>query len=488
MSGLCIALAVLCVVLAASLGSTASQIRKDRKRFNSLNRQYHAIYQRFKNIIDVEEAHAHLSKLFNMERARAKATMLDLKHNHDQMLKTHEQNKKKLKEETNRIVHAINSLQEELDQLTEKRLLQEFSFYKPRYDFENAEGYRRKLDEIRNAQQSLLIKHRAAVCYSEMTGVVNSKEGKKLAKDTMKLVLRAFNAECDAAVSRVSAKNVDIMEKRINKAFESINLLARFKHIEISHEYLRLKLNELYLTHEFHSKLEEEKEEQRKIREHMLETENIQKELKEAATAAAVEEEKLTSLLEEAHRVAEDASDEELAPLLEEIERIQVRLNEAQINAKRTASHLQQVTAGYVYILSNLGSFGEHIYKIGMTRRLDPMAYIKQLGDNAAPFQFDIHALIYSDNAELLVKELHKELAHNRVNHINSNTEFYQISIEEIERILHEYDADIEITHRAAAEEYRRSLTMCPENHTKDRPATPIRAESPDMFLALSQN
>ena len=115
------------------------------------------------------------------------------------------------------------------------------------------------------------------------------------------------------------------------------------------------------------------------------------------------------------------------------------------------------------------------------------MAYIKQLGDNAAPFQFDVHALIYSENAELLVKELHKELAHNRVNHINTNSEFYQVSIEEIERILHEYDAEIEITHRAEAEEYHRSLSMYQGEPRKGPASNPQTSRAPGVSGSFAE-
>ena len=393
MSGLCIALAVLCVVLAASLGSTVSQIRKERKRFNSLNRQYHAFYQRFKNIIDIEEAHAHLSKLFNLERARAKSIMLDLKRKHDQMFKAHEHNKKELNKETERIVHTIDALQEELNQLTETAQLHELGFYKPRYIFDTSERYRRKLDEIREAQKELLKDQKAAICYTEPHILNSDQEGKTVVHDMLKLILRAFNGECDAAVAKVNDHNIDVMEQRVNKAFEAINRIARLRHVEITHEYLRLKLNELYLTHEFHNKLQEEQEEQRKLREQMHEAADAQKELEEAAVLAAEEEERLTGLLAEVHRVAEEATDEELAPLLEEIERIQIRLAEAQHNRERAASQLDHITAGHVYILSNIGSFGEDVYKIGMTRRLNPIAHVQQLGNQAVPFQFDVHAL-----------------------------------------------------------------------------------------------
>lgn len=488
MSGICIALAVLCVVLAASLGSTVSQIRKERKRFNSLNQQYHAFYQRFKNIIDIEEAHAHLSKLFNMERARAKSTMLDLKHKHDQMLKAHEVNKAKLHDETERIVHTIESLQKELDELTEHRHLQVFGFYKTRYEFDAADGYKRKLDEIRKMQQSLLIDHKAAICHTESPLLGSNKDGKKMVTDTMKLVLRAFNGECDAAVARVDARNVITMERRINKAFEDLNMLARFKHIEITHEYLRLKLNELYLTHEFHLKLEDEKEEQRKLREQIREEESIKRELSRAALEAENEENRLTERLAQAHKLSEDASDEELASMLNEIENLQQKLDTAQQRKKQAEARLGKLTAGHVFILSNIGAFGENMYKVGMTRSPNPDEYIKQLGDEAVPFHFDVHALIYSDNAEALVNELHQAFAPKRVNLVNMKSDFYQISLHEIERIVRMYDADAEIFQASEAGEYNRSMAMQQEETPKDRPPAPKNVDVPNTLLEVANN
>ena len=494
MSGLCIALAILCVILAASLASSVSQLRKERLRFNSLNRQYHTIYQRFKNIIDVEEAHAHLSKLFNVERARAKGTMLDLKQKHDQMLKAHEHNKKQLQDETERIVHAMDALQAELDDLTEIAQRHDIGFYKPRYIFDTSEAYKRKLDEIRDHQALLIKEHKAVLSHTETSSAPYQLDIKT---SLTKLVLRAFNGACDAAVASVDARNIVVMERRINKTFETINLLSRVQHIEITHEYLRLKLNELYLTYEFHTKREEEKEEQRKIREQINEEDNIQRELERAISHAERESKRLEAALAEAHTAMEEATEKELNAMYDEVERLQTQLHQAQVEKKQTEFRLNQFTSGHVYILSNIGSFGESVFKIGMTRRLNPIEYIKHLGDTSVPFHFDIHALIYSDNATDLVKDLHRRLALKRINLINSSSEFYQVSIEEIEHVLQEHFKDIEISRHPDAQEYRHSKAMKEEasiqtgdvwQQPEDKEPARQEVKIPEVFMEWVQN
>ena len=121
----------------------------------------------------------------------------------------------------------------------------------------------------------------------------------------------------------------------------------------------------------------------------------------------------------------------------------------------------QNARAGYVYVISNIGAFGEGIYKLGMTRRLEPMERVDELGDASVPFRFDVHALVFSDNAPALEAKLHSHFAAGRLNKVNGRKEFFRADLKEIEAVIRaNYDAVVEVVHAAPAEQYRESLRL----------------------------
>ena len=308
--------------------------------------------------------------------------------------------------------------------------------------------------------RSMIDRKIAATCSTEWTVGNSRKKGEKMTNDNLKLMLRAFNGEADAAIAKVKFNNVVTMEKRINKAFEVINKLNEVNCCTISSEYLDLKLEELYLNYEMAKKVEEEKEEQRMIREQMREEEKAQKELEKAQIEAQKEEERARKALEKAEAKLKQAHGLELDELNGKIELLKKQLEEAEANKERAKSMAQQTKSGYVYVISNIGSFGEDVYKIGMTRRLEPMDRVRELGDASVPFFFDVHAMIYSKNAPELENNLHKEFYDYRVNKINDRREFFRVKLSEIEKIAKKYGADVEFIKTAKAEQYRETLAI----------------------------
>ncbi len=140
--------------------------------------------------------------------------------------------------------------------------------------------------------------------------------------------------------------------------------------------------------------------------------------------------------------------------------------------------------SGHVYVISNVGSFGEHVYKIGMTRRLDPMDRIRELGDASVPFQFDVHAIIYSDDAPALESELHKAFDGQRVNRVNERKEFFRVPIEQIATTVREQRGEIEITLTAEAAEYRMTQAILAEEAAGNA-RLPIAARAPVAATAM---
>ncbi|MDN5557793.1 MAG: DUF4041 domain-containing protein [Acinetobacter sp.] len=276
--------------------------------------------------------------------------------------------------------------------------LAETGFYKPHFDFGTSEAYKQTIALIREQQKSMLKAKTAVTCPTEWTVGESKAEGKKMVNRAIKLTTRAFNNECEAAIANVRWNNIEKMQERISKAAVDINKMNESNHVYIDHKYIDLKMEELWLAYEYQEKLKEEKEEQAEIRRQMREEAKLEQEM----LAAQKEEEKFQKLLNKAQAEAAKAAGGNLDKLNAEIAELTQKLEEAHQKNERAISMAQQTKAGHVYVISNIGSFGEDIYKIGMTRRLEPMDRVHELGDASVPFYFDVHAMIYSENVHQL--------------------------------------------------------------------------------------
>jgi len=364
------------------------------------------------------------------------------------------------RKEADAMQHRMGELRKELQVLDEQADLQGFGFYQARYSFETSTSYQLELSHIRELQKRMVAAKTAATCEAEWTVNGSVVEGRKQTTQTLKLMLRAFNGECDAAVAKVKYNNVMVMEARIQKAYEVINSLVVVQRARIAPTYLELKLKELYLAHEYQEKLQAEKEEQRQIREQMREEELAQREIEKARAEAEKEERRYVEALRKAQEEVASANGVKQAKLLAEIEQLQRKLEQASTNKERALSRAQLTRSGHVYIISNVGSFGEDIYKIGMTRRLEPMDRVRELGDASVPFQFDVHAIIYCEDAPALEAILHRVFHARRVNQVNYKKEFFRVSLAEIASAVREHHAEIEFTLAAEAAEYRKTVAL----------------------------
>lgn len=368
-------------------------------------------------------------------------------------------------------------LRAEIAPLDEAYNLLTFAFYTPRYDFATSEAYAARLDDVRNQQRTMLTEKRAAISEVEFTVNGSKTEGRKQLNQTIKLMLRAFNGECDAAVAKVRYNNVQVMETRIRKAWEIVNSLAVVQRCRIVPEYLELKLKELFLAHEYQEKLQAEREEQRRIREQMREEELAQRELERARLEAEKEETRYEAALVKARADAERAVGAQQERLQAQIAELEHRLSEAHLRKERAIAQAQLTRSGHVYIISNVGSFGDNVFKIGMTRRLEPLERIKELGDASVPFEFDVHAVIYSDDAPSLENKLHQHFHWRRLNRINERKEFFRVTIDEIAAVVRQERAEIEIIKDAEAKDFRQTLALLEEEIARGQPAPEALAQ-----------
>jgi len=362
----------------------------------------------------------------------------------------------------------LKSLKHEIQSVEETQDMQLFGFYHAKYNFDSSERYKQRLDNIRTEQKQMIKDKTAATCDAEWTVEGSKVKGRKMTNDQIKLLLRSFNGECDAAVAKATYSNVTSLEKRIDKSFKQINDMAEVNKILISRKYLELKLQELYLSHEYQEKKQEEKEEQKRIREQMREEEKVERELQKAQDEAEKDEDVKRKALEHARAELDERAGKQTTKLEELVSKLENELQEALDRKAKAIARAQLTKSGHVYVLSNLGSFGEGLFKIGMTRRLEPLERVKELSDASVPFDFDVHAMIYNENAPELESLLHKHFASRRVNMINMRREFFRVTLDEIKVAVAKYFGDVTFVNNPKAEQYFQTLSLQKEKRCQE--------------------
>lgn len=369
-----------------------------------------------------------------------------------------------------RLAAEIRSLEENLELL-------EAGLYSPHFTYEDSEQYKRALSEVVEEQKAL-VKSRAAVFGPSIFYMNGDKQaGARVIKRQQKLLLRAFNAESEAAIANVTWSNLATMEKRVTKAFEALNELSAEIQTGLTQSYLQLRLKELRLVHEEAEKRRREKEEQRLQRAAEREEEKVQRELAKAREAAEKEEEKFERALERARAELGMSVAEERDAMSAKIAELEARLADAHDRKERAIAQAQLTKVGHVYIISNHGAFGEGIVKIGMTRRLEPEERIQELGDASVPFPFDLHALIYSEDAPSLEYKLHEAFWEHRINWANDRKEFFRVDLQTLQARIREIGLDTELHMIPEAREYRETLAAIAAKQQEATPAAsaPVR-------------
>jgi hypothetical protein len=281
-------------------------------------------------------------------------------------------------------------------------------------------------------------------------------------KDTaMDFVVDAFNGKVDSILSRIKNDNAGKLEQEIKDAFTLVNHNGKaFREAAISPEYLASRIDELKWAAVAQQLKLEEKEEQRRIKEQIKEEEKARRDFERAMKDATKEEDILRKAMEKAQAQIAQASEEQKVKYEAQLTELSERLRAAEEKSQRALSMAQQTKRGHVYIISNIGSFGEHVYKIGLTRRLDPLDRIKELGDSSVPFEFDVHALIFSEDAPALENQLHKHFVMMQMNKVNYRKEFFKVDIGHIREEVEKFGLVAKWTMAALAEEYRQSMLI----------------------------
>jgi hypothetical protein len=274
-------------------------------------------------------------------------------------------------------------------------------------------------------------------------------------------VLDAFNGKVDTVLSDVKHDNYGTLQQKIRDAFSLVNHNGRaFRDARIEPAFLDARLEELRWACTALELKMKEREEQRVLKERIREEERAQREFEKAMKDAEKEQDVLRKAMEKARRDVEKSSEAERSKLEEKLRELSERLRVAEEKNQRAISMAQQTKSGHVYIISNIGSFGENVYKIGMTRRLEPLDRVRELGDASVPFEFDVHALIPSADAPALERELHRTFVRDQVNKVNPRKEFFRVQLHDVRSQLEALGVEASWTLTAEAREYRESLAV----------------------------
>lgn len=274
-------------------------------------------------------------------------------------------------------------------------------------------------------------------------------------------VIDAFNGKVDSILSRTKEDNFGTLAQEIRDAFTLVNAHGEaFRNARITDAYLASRLDELKWATVVTELKNREKEEQRAIKEKMREEERARKEFERAIKEAEREEDVVKKAMEKARKEIEAADGEKKAMYEAKLADLMQRLKEAEEKNQRALSMAQQTRRGNVYVISNVGSFGEHVYKIGMTRRLEPLDRIRELGDASVPFEFDVHAMINVEDAPKLEHDLHQRFLHSQINKVNPRKEFFRLAISDIKAAIDGLGIETKWTMAAAAAGYRETIAI----------------------------
>jgi uncharacterized protein YlxW (UPF0749 family) len=336
--------------------------------------------------------------------------------------------------------------------LDDERVLQDVGIYRYHHPLENAVAFKERLDAVLG-RIAEVIKADTAIERSNMFTFDGSlAKGRKMSADLAKLMLRAYNAEADNVVRSLRAGSVQIAIKRLEASRDAIAKLGKMMEMRISDAYHALRIDEVELASDYQMKKQEEREAAREERERLREEQRVDAELAAERERLDKERNHLVTVIEKLR-----AGGSEDADLERKLEAVNTAVAQ---NDYRAAN----IRAGYVYVISNKGAFGNHVVKIGLTRRLEPMDRINELGDASVPFRFDLHALYFSEDAVSLENDLHQHFAQRRVNWVNDRREFFFATPAEVKAVLASKVGNLlEFVDEVMSTEYFQSVLNWPE-------------------------
>lgn len=317
-------------------------------------------------------------------------------------------------------------------------------------------------NEIKNELSLIQLKEKELIKADVAINSLGFQTTKANLNKQSKQLLRAFNAEADYYISNITVKNIDSYRNRLAKTFENLNALFEVDGVRISQELLRLKLQQLDVMYKYQKQLEIERELLKAQKEEIREQQKVEKEIQQAKAKLEKEERQFQNEMSKLLKYLNSANNEvEQNIYADKIRELEDKIKELEKDKNDVLKRESNTRAGFVYVISNIGSFGQNVYKIGMTRRLEPMDRINELSSASVPFPFDVHALIFSEDAPALENTLHNYFRDKEVNKVNPRKEFFKVDLQEIKELVHkEYNNTVHFTDLAVAEQYYESIKL----------------------------
>lgn len=345
----------------------------------------------------------------------------------------------------------ISDEQKRLVDIRAEAEVQEFGLFDFEHPAEISVQISADLEQARTRYKSMVRSNSATTVTSGFTFNNSTSQGSRFLKNMSKLLLRAYNAEAENAVKSAKAGNLESCTKRLSKAREQVERNGQMIDLHIVEEYHRLRLSEIELANRHLQVKAREKELERERRAQLREEKKAEAEFK-AKRSDLLKEQMHYQNLADAMRDRGDS---------EGLERALSQLHDVEHSIADVDYRAANTRAGYVYVISNVGSFGKNVVKIGMTRRLDPMDRVRELGDASVPFTFDVHALFFSSDAVGIEAMLHRTFSPERINRINLRREYFAVTPEQVLSALQDQKVEVvEYTLDAPAEQYRQSIVI----------------------------
>lgn len=401
----------------------------------------------------LEQVKHDFSKEVNQYNSKLQELEKNIKTKESNMNKNLSTNIKNLKIDIEKLNQEKQDLLDELNALKSEAIKKHFDFA----DFEHITSgeYKNKLAVSRLNEEQDLKNNNLIKISSTITD-------KKFISNNTKQIIRLFNSECDSVMTKVTVKNIDSSRNKITRSFNSLNKLFETDGIELNQKWLEIKLDQLNLLYMYEMKKNQEKEIQKAIKEQMVEEEKVRREIEKQKRKLEKDQKQFNNEITRMMKYLQKSNnDAEKELYLDKIRELEERIKDLEAEKEAVLEREANAKAGYVYVISNIGSFGENIYKIGMTRRLEPMDRVKELSSASVPFEFDVHAMIFSDNAPELENILHQTFRDKSVNKVNYRKEFFNVTLDEIEEVVKKnYDKTVDFIKVPTAAEYRQTMEI----------------------------
>lgn len=354
----------------------------------------------------------------------------------------------RLTAERDAVKAEAEALRAEVISLTSSLDMQEVGLFEYEHPAGNSVELSTELEMVRMKIKSAIKNGYASSATQNFTFNNSVTQGKRFVNTLTKLMLRAYNAEAENAIKTTKAGNLSTAQARLTRAVEQIAKNGSMIDLQITDHFHELRLKEIELAHRHMKALQRERELERDHKAELREQRKAEQELKKEQERLEKERTHYKTALAALQAKGDN----------EGVERMLAKLADVDRAIEDVDYRAANIRAGYVYVISNVGSFGANVVKIGMTRRLEPMDRVRELGDASVPFRFDVHALFFADDAVAIENTLHKEFSHTRINQVNMRREYFQTTPEQVLEALKQHQVEVvEFTLEPEAEEFKES-------------------------------